>query len=889
MNDFIHAVGSSTPKYLILGDNWTSLGLKLNQAFTGNADTLLRAVLKEAKVPLSECAFANAVPTVPGNKVLKGHVDTYRDALYHEIQRLQPKVILACGTWAAQAALNKQTPLAELRGFPYWNIDLQCYIIATYHPGAISYNPTLFEEFGKDVEKLRRIADMAPGGLVREEPNTVTISSLEQYLELREKILHPDDDIMSVDIETDGFDYFKDPILSIGVGPTDKDVYIFNREMCDNPEMRPYFEELLGLPNIIYVYQNGKFDVQFMKADPDPAVFGYKKLCVVSTCRCDFDTMLGHYCTDERQGTHGLKIWAREEFDAPDWEKGIEKYLPRKDTPYSAIPEIELHKYQGYDVFYTRKGYYRFKDKMIEDDTYGCFNQVYVPAVPAFTDIELEGIPIDRKRLVELYEEAQPRIAQAAEELAQAAKDAGWDPMKYAQAKNEEKMQKWRAECSKINPAYLINPDPTDGRIPKKPGGTEVPKVFNPKSHPQLSYVAYDLCGLPLYEGAKTCNKDAVDVYRHRHPFWAALANYKEVSDLFGTFIKGMLERTDKDDRIRPDFMLHGTKTGRISCSNPNMQNLPRGSVVKDFFVADPGCVVCNADYKTLEVVIASILSGDEEMQRPFIEGLDFHTQTAQSIFGEEIAQLQAARDRHDRDFFIAYCEKSLMLEIRHKVHDLLDEDKFEDVYRLIWGHLRFLTKFVTFGIMYGRGAESLAKGELNCTILEATQYVNAFFDKYPKYKAWLKAQEKSAIEKGYVQNIFGFKRRWPFITNDLLHEIRNQSWNTPVQGSASMVCMQALCRCQAKLKSLGWGRILFTVHDSIVSSLSIEHLQEALTLVYDEMTKDIIGTPVKLEVELEVGPTYKRVDGVHKENGIWIPDRDTNEWLTHTLKGGMA
>ncbi len=513
---------------------------------------------------------------------------------------------------------------------------------------------------------------------------------------------------------------------------------------------------------------------------------------------------------------------------------------------------------------------------MIKEDTYECFKNVYVPAVPIFTELELEGIPIDRHRLQELYNEAQPQIAIAGEKLTREAEAAGWNPIEYSKAKNTEKMNAWLKENK-----YL----PLE-RQAKKPGGTEIPAFFNPNSHPQLSWVAYDLCNMPLFEGKKTCDKNAVDVYKHRHSFWKALADYKEVSNLFGTFIKGMLERIDPDNKIRPDFLLHGTKTGRISSANPNIQNLPRGSVVKDFFIADSDSVIVNADYKSLEVVIAAILANDSNMKKPFIEGLDFHSETANAIFQNDITLLKRAIAARDRSVIDKFLGSSLMMEIRQNVHDLLEVENFDAAYKEIWKHLRFLTKFVTFGIMYGRGPESLARGELNCTILEAVGYVDAFFNRYPHYKEWLNVQEKSAVRDGFVQNVFGFKRRWSFITKDLLHEIRNQSWNTPIQGSASMMCMMALCRCQKMLKERGWGRALFPVHDSIVYSIRKEHLQEALSYLQEEMTKDVIGTDVKLEVSFEIGPTYMQVIEVIHDGKRWVPARIGFKWLDNLLQG---
>ena len=428
-------------KYAVVGEVWSTLGKKLNQAFTGNAEALMKAVLNGAGINVKAVYFTNAVST-PVDKVLKGHVDKCQDALFAELKAQQPKVILACGSWAAYALLGKQTPITALRGYPFWSIELQAYVVPTLHPSAVTYNPAYFEDFAHDVAKLKDVAKLEPGGVKHEEPNLVVVESYEQWMEMWPHIVI-DDCVMSVDIETDGFEYFKDDILSIGCGINPTDVIIFNRECVSDPRMREPLEKFLGHKEVAYVYQNGKFDVQYMRAEGDPAIFGKVKNCVVSTARCDFDTMLAHYCIDERQGTHGLKLWARGEFDAPDWEADLGKYLPTKDTPYSAIPPEVLHKYQAYDVFYTRKGYYRFIEKMKEEGTYECFQQVYVPAVEAFTQLELEGIPVDLHRLKELYDEAQPRIAEAAKALEQAAIDAGWSPTEYAKMKNAEKMFKW--------------------------------------------------------------------------------------------------------------------------------------------------------------------------------------------------------------------------------------------------------------------------------------------------------------------------------------------------------------------------------------------------------------------------------------------------------------
>ena len=847
---------SDTIDVVIVGDSWTQTSAAAGTPIPRPGFDMIKMLLQENGIPLDRVYITNAVPTIRRGAAAttSKEVDTYVDLLYDDIRALNPKIVVACGSNAIYALARKKAPITELRGQVAWNPEIQVQVLMTLHPGGFRHNPTGFKDFSNDFEKIQYVMALPRGPVGVDKPDIEIIWNREAFFESAwPQLVHADDGVIAVDIETDGFDPFRDDILSIGFQVTERKSLILSKACCEDAEVQASLEQLFGSPKFEFVYQNGKFDVKHMRANPDPEIFGKKKKVVISNARCDFDTMLAHYCLDATQGTHGLKVWAREEFFAPDWDSGLKEYLPTKSTPYSAIPESILYEYQAYDTYYTRKGRYLFKEKLQRDGTWDAFLSVYTEALPAFTEVELEGIPIDRDRLQEIYESAQPTIQAAKEKLISLAEEVGWDPQVYAAKRYEESMKKWLRENAHLTPE----------KRKKQPGKPEEPKFFNPASHPQLSYVAYDLCGMPLFEGKKTCDKFAVEEYRHRHAFWQGLFEYKQVTDLYGTFIKGMLERTEADNRIRPDFLLHGTRTGRISCTNPNMQNLPRSSNIKDFFVADPGCVVVNADYKTLEVVVASVLSQDEEMQRPFLEGKDFHTETTRAVFGEEVEKLQESVRLESRAYFEEQLSRSLMMEIREDVLAKLDQGDYEHAYQRVWSHMRFLTKFITFGIMYGRGAESLAKGELNCSIREATAYIKQFFGRYPKFKTWLDQQEHKAIHEGYVQTAFGFKRRWPLVTPDNAHEVKNQAWNTPVQGTAGQLCVMALARAHKKLKETGWGRVLFTVHDSIVFSISEEHLGKALHYLYSEMVAPVLDSPVPLEVEFEVGPTYKKVEPV--------------------------
>ena len=657
--------GSVGATFAFVGESPTQIEAKLGKVFSGSGGQLLQATLKSAGIQPKDVYLTNAVKCYPGKQPKVGMMKCCREKLIAELKEIKPMVVVAMGTYAMKALLDRNDSISEIRGYTAWSDELQAYVIPTYHPNAILYNPAFFDDFASDMMKVKSAQELEPGGVKHPIPQIYTCDSTRMAKRILAAVANMKDNVISCDIETDGFDYFEQDILSVGISTSNNTAIIFSKHVIEREDLLPYFRRAFANRDVIWVFQNGKFDVQYMRADGDPEVFGKKKKCVIDTVQCDFDTMLAHYEIDERQGTHGLKKWAREYFDAPDWEGDIKKYLPNKSTPYSAIPKEKLHEYQGYDLIYTRKGYFEFDKRMEEEGTRDYFYKILMPAMQAFTEIELEGIRVDIDLLRKKYEEAQPEIEAARKALEQAAIDVGWNPIQYC----------------------------------RDTGAKTVPDAFNPRSYQQLSYVAYDLCKMPPFEGKKTCNKDAVEVYQHRHPFWKALAEYKQVNDLFGTFVKGLLERVDADGRVRPDFFLHGTVTGRLSCHDPNMQNIPRGSFVKDFFIPDDDdSVIVNVDYKTLEVVVAAILSDDLEMKRPFIEGTDYHMATTEDVFAEQLVNLKRWAMSKDKSAIIKFVASPMLMEIRPKVTEMLDEPDcdYDRVRDYVVDYLRFLTKFIT-------------------------------------------------------------------------------------------------------------------------------------------------------------------------------------------------
>lgn len=868
------------------------------EILSGTDGALVNAVLEQIGVNPKDCYFTSALKCpIKGNAPKVGDMDSCVGKVIAELHEVKPKAIVAMGTTVYRMLFGEVASITQTRGYPRWDNRFSCYIIPTYQPGAIWRNTDWFPEFAWDIKKAYKTLTYPKGGVPKPKLNYVVYDLPEhkehalQALKSLEQSSIVEDNIIACDIETGGFDYFKEPVLDIGFAPRDDLQYIFSVPLIEDPEIQDALNDVFKYGKSSYGWQNGKFDCGYLKAKLHTPNFS--KNVWLPNVRNDFDTMLAHFEIDERKGTHGLKVWAKEHFDAPDWEANIKEFLPNASASYANIPKNVRHKYLAHDLYYTRCGMKEFPRLLAEEGTEECFRKVLMPVSDALTDIELRGVQLHVSKMKELYEEALPKIEEARKHLENEAVKIGWDPLKYAQMKNEQKMSEWRKKV----PKNLWDAPKNALPIPR-PGATEVPKCLNPHSSPQMQWVAYDLCNMPLFEGKKTCCKEAVEAYQFRHPFWRALNEYKDIADLFGIYIKGMLERVDPDGRIRPDFFLTGTVTGRISCHDPNLQNLPRKSIVKDFFIANNSkldaynpsmeeTVIVNCDYKTLEVVIAAILSDDPIMKQPFINGEDYHTNTMKGVFASHLKQLEEFSTTANYGGFRHFCENSMLLEIRSKVNEMCDSKADPSkIYDHIVDYLRFLTKFITFGIMYGRKARSLAEGELQCSVQEAQKYIDNFLMTYRGFWRWQKRMQQQAKELGYVQTIFGHKRRWHLTTSDTAYLMDNQAVNTPIQGSAAQFCLVKVAELHRLLTEKGLGWVIFTVHDSIVFEIKRRHLQTALSLITTTMETPPFETDVPFKVDAEVGPTYKQVESVVFKDGLWVPKKPEKctDWLKEML-----
>jgi DNA polymerase-1 len=263
--------------------------------------------------------------------------------------------------------------------------------------------------------------------------------------------------------------------------------------------------------------------------------------------------------------------------------------------------------------------------------------------------------------------------------------------------------------------------------------------------------------------------------------------------------------------------------------------NIPRGnSSIKKVFVAPPGWVFIDADYKQLEVRTAAWYADDDAL----IEACkgDIHWEVAKQVFKKQIAEIEQATTMADLEHILMAYDIFRDVRQQHHREPLATFTALKQV-MLEYG-LRHNTKYITFGIIYGREAKSLAEGELHCSVAEAQRYINNFYLSFPKLAKFIKQCQHNAIHRGWLETPTGRRRRFPFVSQENKWRILKQAPNMPIQSWASDICLEAFIVLEEELRRLKLGRALFTVHDAINSIAPEDRVHEAIALIKQRMER---------------------------------------------------
>lgn len=556
-----------------------------------------------------------------------------------------------------------------------------------------------------------------------------------------------------IDIETSGLNPHNDTITDIILsGESENSASIF----------APGFVTALKRLTRPVVCHNFKFDFSFLyRSGVDLRVSGLFA-----------DTLLYDHLIDENQ-EHSLDSIVKRRYNDNYKEVFWAKY-----KAYGEAPKEEQINYACKDVVYTRR---LFEDLRAESKHAGIPDQlikhVHRLALELY-ETEITGVKLDIEYLRTVSETLTAKIASLLLEMRSLVD----------------------TECKILElDQYLVELDKR--KTDRGKAGVKKPQ-FNFDSTRQLGDLLYNQLELPIQlnkERKRTVDDAALEKLETSHGIVGKLREYRGYQKTFTSFIEGSLTKM-QHGRIYPSFNVNGTVTGRISSSNPNMQQLPKNGGVRGIYIPDPGYKFISCDYKQLEVTLAAHFSRDQNLLSIVYDGASQHDITAKGL-----------------------------------------------------GVDRQTAKTINFALQYGAGARKI-QSILGCSEKEAEKALKRYWETYSGLQTFIK-QCHSKVESGEpLVNPFGRRRRFPdpkTLNFWELERCKRQAANSVIQGTGADCTSMALYLVGAGLKTKGWGRALFSVHDEIIISVLDDRAMEGIDLLQKLMIA--VGEQISLTVPLSV------------------------------------
>ena len=445
--------------------------------------------------------------------------------------------------------------------------------------------------------------------------------------------------------------------------------------------------------------------------------------------------------------------------------------IVEKGKDFSSVPIEKAAEYCAEDSDFTLQLFAIFKEKLVENGLSELFEQTEMRLLPLLAEMEIAGIHLDSAALSSYHGELEAKIAGIQDEI-------------FALVGHE----------------------------------------FNIASTKQLQQVLFEERGLKTGKKTKTGYSTDTSVMEELallDPVPKKILEYRAGAKLLSTYVDALPLLADSNGRVHTTFLQTGTATGRLSSRDPNLQNIPvrddEGRRIRSAFTAERGTVLVSADYAQIELVVLAHLSGDEALQKSFIDGKDVHRATAALIYGTSPEDVTA--------------------------------------------EMRRTAKTINFGIIYGMSPFRLAK-DLGISRTMAQRFIDSYFAQYPKIREFIAKTVFGAEENGFVETLFHRRRYIPNIKSGNKIEkaaAERVAVNTPIQGTAADIVKKAMIAVDSALRADGSGaRILLQVHDElIVECPDDEKIVERTKSIIRKEMEGAAALSVPLRVSIESGKSW--------------------------------
>lgn len=739
------------------------------QPFIGKSGELLTEVLEKHGFSRKRVYITNAVHCrPPDNRTpTKSQVKKCKRWLDEEIERVDPKYILLLGN-TPLLSLTGGVGIKKKRGIP---IEMNGRVfLPTYHPAYVLRDIRFYAVFDQDIRDFAQIVTrggprVATGLRYRIVEDEKTLRSALRDIQANS--------LLSFDTETSGLNPFAPGswVTSVGIGtrryqwciPLQHPQSIrYNNRTLQTRTVRALGKAIRGRKLVAH---NGKFDTKWMWHH-----YG-------EWWNIDYDTMLAHYNADENS-LHGLDILSQRYFDAMNYDIPLEEK--------HGFGPLDRHcQYLGLDLLYTRKLYFKTKTMLKSERTWQLFNKLTMPVAQLFAEVECTGFYMDRERLSEAH--------------------TYWS-------------RKEKFALRRLHKAV-----PSDRQWKNKKKGT-VETGINWGSPDQVADVLFNrlkLKPLDITPGGKPSTSESVLLRlakQHRVP--KLILEYREAQKNKSTFIEAW-QRQCFDNRVYPSFKLHGTVTGRPSCTDPNFQQTPRDKRLRSLVSAPPGYVLVEADFSQVELRVTAELSQDDALVMAYHTGEDVHSKTVRTIFG------------------------------------IMNPT----------GEERKKGKAINFGFIYGMGWRKFldyARDNYGVEFspAEGKRIRKEYFRLYSDLPDWHDRQRRFAARHGYVLNLIGRKRRLPQALGDpedrRTQEAYRQAINSPVQSFASDMNLMSAVQIRQEIDPEDC-RIVGTIHDAILMEVKIESLGWVTRKVKSIMEAPKLLDEMRVELSIPIISELKK------------------------------